>query len=65
MRPHADGLSRERCVAILEAYGFQVYDHETVEELRTAIEVNVLDGTISLLDLSEEENAKGCDTETR
>jgi hypothetical protein len=37
-------LNREQCTEILEAYGFQVYNRESVGELREAIATNVKDG---------------------
>lgn len=46
-------LSRESCVSLLSRYSFEVYDRETVEVLRTAIEENVLDGTIAPSDVEE------------
>lgn len=44
----ASNLSREECVQLLEGAGIQCYDHEPIEVLREAVEVNVKDGTIKL-----------------
>jgi len=43
-------LSREECVQLLEGAGIQCYDHEPIEVLREAVEVNVKDGTIKEAD---------------
>jgi hypothetical protein len=39
-------LPREACVELLHAVCIQTYDHESIDILREAVEVNVLDGTI-------------------
>ena len=44
-------MTRDQMTNVLEAFGFAVYDHETDEELREAIRVNLDDGTISEDDL--------------
>lgn len=45
-------LSRAEIVAILENYGFQCYDHESDDDLKTALRTNIEDNTIpeSVLD---------------
>lgn len=47
-------LSREKCVLLLESISIQCYDHESVEVLREAVEVNLKDGTLDP-DLLEEQ----------
>lgn len=39
-------LPREKCVELLTDICIQCYDHETVEVLREAVQVNVNDGNI-------------------
>jgi len=39
-------LSRSQIQSIFESYGFAVYDHEPIEDLREDLQVNVEDGTI-------------------
>lgn len=39
-------LTREECVEILTMIGIQCYDHEPIEVLREAVDVNMKDGTI-------------------
>jgi hypothetical protein len=39
-------LNFEQCKTILEAYGFAVYQSESVGRLREVIRANMLDGTI-------------------
>lgn len=46
-------LSREECAQLLEGVGIQCYDHEPIEVLREAVEVNVKDGTIKEADAAE------------
>lgn len=48
-------LSRERVVALLTDASIQCYDHESDDELREALRVNVADGTISESDLHDGE----------
>lgn len=43
-----EALDRAEIVALLESVSIQCYDHETTEELREALRVNIDDGTISL-----------------
>ena len=42
-------MDRDEIVAILEGYGFAVYDDESEADLRTALISNVEDGTIDEL----------------
>ena len=44
-------LHRLECEEILTEYGFQVYDNESTEDLREAIQTNYQDGTISGSDI--------------
>ena len=46
-------MSRDEIVGLLEGFGFVCYDHETTDELREALVVNVLDGTITKDNLPE------------
>jgi hypothetical protein len=46
-------LTRDECVALLSRYGFQCYDHETLEELQEAVRANIEDGTIDLSELPD------------
>ena len=39
-------LTRDECVRLLESICIQCYDHETTEELREAVRVNLEDGTL-------------------
>ncbi len=39
-------LSRKKCEELLTSVGIQCYDHESVEVLREAVFVNVMDDTI-------------------
>lgn len=39
-------LSRDECIELLQGIGIQCYDHETVEVLREAVKVNMLDGSL-------------------
>lgn len=46
-------LDREDIVRILESYGFACYDSETTDDLREALRINVMDGTIPITDLEQ------------
>ena len=48
VRAQVKRLDRADCQRLLEDVGIAVYDHEKVGTLRTAVVVNVLDGTIRL-----------------
>lgn len=50
-REAVQDLERERCVELLTACGIQCRDDETVETLREAVRVNIVDGTIALTDI--------------
>lgn len=39
-------LDRAKIVEILEDYGFACYDHESTDDLREELRVNIMDGTI-------------------
>lgn len=39
-------LSRHKIQSIFESYGFAVYDHEPIEDLREDLRVNIEDDTI-------------------
>ncbi len=54
VRARVARLSRERVVALLTDASIQCYDHESDDELREALRVNVADGTISESDLHGE-----------
>ena len=43
---HTSELDRDECAEILDGIGIQVFDSETVETLREAIDTNIEDGTI-------------------
>lgn len=45
-------LSREECIELLTGVSIQCYDHETTEELREAVAVNIEDGTIDVSEIS-------------
>lgn len=44
-------LDRERIVQILENYGIACYNDESTDELREALRINIMDGTIPEEDL--------------
>ena len=48
-------MTRNDIIVTLESVSIQCYDHETTEELREALRQNVLDGTVTELNLSESE----------
>lgn len=48
-----DRLDRTKVVELLESASIQCYDHESDEELRQALRVNVADGTIPEESLDE------------
>ena len=45
---HISLLSRSEMVDLLESVSIQCYDSESDAELREAVKVNILDGTIEL-----------------
>jgi hypothetical protein len=46
VRTRINQLSRDRIQEIFEAYGYAVYDSESTEQLREALQIDVEDGTI-------------------
>ena len=51
---HTGELDRNECSEILESISIQVFDSETVETLREAIDANIIDGTIDAQEFCEE-----------
>lgn len=46
-----NSMSRSHMVALLESYGFCVYESETDDHVRRMLQANVVDGTIDEDDL--------------
>lgn len=44
-------LPRQACIELLASVSIQSYDHETLAELREAVQVNVDDGTLAKVDV--------------
>lgn len=48
---YTSNMSREHCVEVLESISIQHFDHESVAELREAVEANIKDGTLDFDDV--------------
>lgn len=46
LRKSIDAMDRKKIVQVLEGYGFACYASESTRSLRSALKVNVEDGTI-------------------
>lgn len=53
---HTSNLDRDECAEILDGIGIEVFDSESVETLREAIDANILDSTIDAQLFCEEYN---------
>ncbi len=48
-----NNMDRTQIQALLEAYGFAVYDKEATEDLREEVRSNVVEGTIAKEDIPD------------
>jgi hypothetical protein len=46
-----NSLTREQCIQLLEWCDIQIYDNETIEELKEAVQSNYEDGTLDSEDI--------------
>lgn len=53
---HTCELDRDECIEILEAISIEVFDSETVETLREAIDANIEDETIDAQEFCDDHN---------